>query len=77
MEHRGYTGTVEYDTVERFFHGRVELAQDLITYEADCAERLEAAFRDAIDTYLDACLACEETPEPPRHRVITARRAAA
>jgi hypothetical protein len=65
MEHRGYTGTVEYDTVEGIFHGRVEHLRDTITYEADCLQRLAAAFRDSIDTYIDACLACEETPEPP------------
>lgn len=65
MEYRGYTGTVEHDTGQGVFHGQVEGLRDTITYEADSMERLEAAFRDSIDTYIDACLGCEEVPEPP------------
>jgi predicted HicB family RNase H-like nuclease len=65
MEHRGYTGTVEYDAEEEFFYGRVLDIKDTITYEADCEERLEAAFRDSVDEYLDQCRACETEPEQP------------
>lgn len=65
MEHRGYTGTVQYDAAEGIFHGTVADLQDTITYEADCETRLEAAFRDAVDEYLDQCWACEQEPEPP------------
>jgi hypothetical protein len=74
MEHRGYTGTVEYDAIEGIFHGVVEHLDDTITYEADCLARLEAAFRDSIDTYIEACLGCEETPEPPPSRPPIGRR---
>ena len=66
MEHRGYTGTVEYDEVEGFFYGRVLDIEDSIIYEADCEERLESAFRDSVDEYLDQCWACEVEPEQPR-----------
>lgn len=69
MEHRGYTGSVEYDAMEGYFYGRVLDLEDTITYEADCEERLESAFRDAVDEYLDQCWACEEEPEQPRVRV--------
>lgn len=69
MEHRGYTGSVEYDAVEDYFYGRVLDLEDTITYEADCEARLESAFRDAVDEYLDQCWACEEAPEQPRVRV--------
>jgi predicted HicB family RNase H-like nuclease len=65
MEHRGYTGTVEYDAVEKIFHGVVMDLKDSIYYEAQREELLEAAFRDAIDEYIDQCYACEEEPEPP------------
>jgi predicted HicB family RNase H-like nuclease len=65
MDHRGYTGSVEFDAEEGIFHGRVLDLRDTITYEADCEERLEAAFRDAVDEYLDQCWACETEPEPP------------
>ena len=68
MEHRGYTGSVEYDAREGIFHGRVLDLRDTVTYEADCEARLEAAFRDAVDEYLDHCWACETEPEPPPAR---------
>lgn len=66
MEYRGYTGTVEYDGVEGFFYGSVLDIEDTITYEADCEEGLEPAFRDSVDEYLDQCRACEVEPEQPR-----------
>ncbi|HYW11772.1 MAG TPA: hypothetical protein VE871_07430 [Longimicrobium sp.] len=65
MDHRGYTGTVEYDAVERIFYGYVMDLGDDITYEAMTEALLETAFRDAIDEYIDQCYACEEVPEPP------------
>jgi hypothetical protein len=65
MEHRGYTGSVEFDAVEGYFYGRVLDLKDTITYEADCEARLESAFRDAVDEYLDQCWACEQAPEQP------------
>jgi hypothetical protein len=65
MEYRGYTGTVEHDAGQGIFHGQVEGLRDTITYEADSLERLEAAFRESIDHYIDACRGCEEVPEPP------------
>lgn len=65
MEHRGYTGTVEYDVVEGIFYGSVMDLEDDITYEAISEALLETAFRDAIDEYIDQCYACEEVPEPP------------
>lgn len=73
MEHRGYTGTVEYDLHARIFHGRVRHLRDTITYEAMTLRRLEAAFRDSIDTYIECCLACEETPQPPPPREARTR----
>ncbi len=65
MDHRGYTGTVEYDAVERIYYGYVMNLEDDITYEAITEALLETAFRDAIDEYIDQCYACEEVPEPP------------
>lgn len=65
MEHRGYTGTVEYDAVERIFYGYVMDLEDDITYEAMTEALLETAFRDAIDEYIDQCYACEQEPERP------------
>jgi predicted HicB family RNase H-like nuclease len=66
MEYRGYTGCVRYDAVERMFYGEVMDLADTITYEAVDEERLECAFRDAVDEYIAQCRACEEEPERPR-----------
>lgn len=66
MDYRGYTGSVEYDAVERIFHGVVMDLKDSIYYEAQAEELLEQAFRDAVDEYIDQCHACEQEPERPR-----------
>ncbi len=55
MKYKGYTGSVEYDSEDRIFHGRLNGITDVITFQGDSVEALEADFRDAVDDYLEFC----------------------
>ena len=53
LEHKGHFGSVEYSEDDGVHFGRIQFIRGLVTYEAAEAESLEAAFRDAVDDYLD------------------------
>lgn len=65
MEHRGYVGVVQYDDTDRIFHGRVAAIQDVVSFEGQSVEALEAAFRAAVDDYLAFCEAQNRAPATP------------
>lgn len=65
LEHRGYLGTVEYSAEDEVLHGRLAFVRDLVTYEAEDAKGLKAAFVDAVDAYLADCAAEGREPEVP------------
>ena len=53
LEYKGHFGSIEYSEDDGVFFGRLQLIRDLVTYESTNAEGLEAAFRDAVNYYLD------------------------
>lgn len=62
MEYKGYMGRVEYDSGARMFHGEVVGLRDVVTFQGESVEEIEAAFRDSVDDYLEFC---EERGEKP------------
>ena len=58
LEYKGHFGSIEYSEDDGVFFGRLQLIRDLVTYESTNAEGLEAAFRDAVDAYLDHEKSC-------------------
>jgi predicted HicB family RNase H-like nuclease len=53
LEYNGHFGSVEYSDDDGVHFGRIQFIRGLVTFEAADAESLEAAFRDAVDVYLD------------------------
>lgn len=64
MRYKGYTGSVEYDPDDRLFHGRVNGITDIVSFQGDSVEALEADFRAGVDDYLAFC--GERGVEPQR-----------
>ena len=62
LQHRGYTGHVEFDDEARLFHGKVIDLRDIVTFQGTNLEELKEAFRDSVDDYLEFC---EERDEEP------------
>jgi len=65
MEHRGYTGSVEYSDEDGIFFGKVQFIRALISYEGSNAEELRKDFHDGVDDYLAMCKEKNITPEQP------------
>ncbi|WP_426417590.1 hypothetical protein [Aestuariirhabdus sp. LZHN29] len=55
FQHKNYTGTVEVNTDEGGFYGKVGFVRDLISYEAETIPELKVAFIEAVDEYLADC----------------------
>jgi predicted HicB family RNase H-like nuclease len=64
MKYKGYTGSVEYDPDDRLFYGRVNGITDIVSFQGDSVEALEADFRAGVDDYLAFCK--ERGVEPQR-----------
>ena len=65
MEHRGYRARVEYDDEDGLFTGRVAGIRDGVGFHADTVEGLRAAFREAVDDYLETCERLGRPPQKP------------
>ena len=53
LEYKGHFGSIEYSEDDGVFFGRLQLIRYLVTYASTNAEGLEAAFRYAVNDYLD------------------------
>lgn len=65
MNYRGYSGSVEFDSRDRVFHGRIlGITADIVTFRGTSVDELEKDFQRAVDDYLDLC--AEDGVEPQR-----------
>ncbi|MDI6026474.1 type II toxin-antitoxin system HicB family antitoxin [Corticibacterium sp. UT-5YL-CI-8] len=63
--YKGYSGSIEFDSDDMVFHGRVQGIRDIVTFEAENAEQLVKAFRDSVDDYLAFCAERGQQAEKP------------
>lgn len=57
IEYKNYIGSVEYSSEDKCFFGKLEMIDDLVTFEADNAQALEQHFRASVDEYIQTCTA--------------------
>ncbi len=65
MKHKGFQGTVEVSIEDEVLFGKIVCINDLVTYEADSARELKAAFIDAVDDYIETCEEIGRSPDKP------------
>jgi predicted HicB family RNase H-like nuclease len=65
LEHKGYTGSIEYSAEDGLLYGKVLGLQGLISYEGETGKQLEADFFKAVDLYLAGCKLAEKSPDKP------------
>jgi len=63
IEYNGYLGSIEYSSEDKLFFGKVEMIDDLVTFEADSASELEDNFKTVVDDYI---LTCKELGREPQ-----------
>jgi hypothetical protein len=55
LEHKGYSGSVEFSADDDVFFGKINRIRDVVTFEADSVVKLKKAFKDAVEDYIDLC----------------------
>ena len=65
LNHKGYSGHVEFDGEAGLFHGEVLDTRDVITFQGRSVDEIEQAFRASADDYLGFCAEHGEAPEKP------------
>jgi predicted HicB family RNase H-like nuclease len=63
LEHKGYTGSVEFSDEDEVFFGKIVGIRDLVTFEADSVVKLKKAFRDAVEDYIATCKELGKDPD--------------
>lgn len=63
LEHKGYTGTVEFSAIDEVFFGKINGIRDVVTFEADTVSKLKKAFRDAVEDYIETCAVVGKDPD--------------
>ena len=65
MEYKGYNAEVVFDDSIGMLHGSVINLKDMITFETDRTDQIEAEFHAAVDDYIAWCKEEGEEPERP------------
>ena len=73
MTYKGYTARIEFDGDDRIFFGRLAGIRDIITFHGETVDELEAAFKEAVDDYLETCVKLGEEPNKPYSGKLTLR----
>jgi predicted HicB family RNase H-like nuclease len=73
MIYKGYTARIDFDGDDRIFFGRLAGIRDIITFHGETVDELEAAFKEAVDDYLETCVKLGEEPNKPYSGKLTLR----
>lgn len=65
LSYRGYSARVAFDAGDGIFFGRVAGVRDVVGFHAETVADLVAAFREAVDDYIDACAKIGKTTDRP------------
>jgi predicted HicB family RNase H-like nuclease len=61
--YKGYAARVEFDPEDEIFTGRIAGIDDVVGFHADTVPALLAAFREAVDDYLETCARIGKDPQ--------------
>lgn len=73
IEYKGYIGSIEYSPEDKCFFGKLEMIDDLVTFEANNAQDLEDHFHTAVDEYLETCKTLGREPQKVYKGVFNVR----
>ena len=65
LEHRGYSGSIEYSEEDSLLFGKVLGIQSLLSYEGETGKDLENDFKEVINEYISDCESKNINPEKP------------
>lgn len=65
FKYKGYIGSLEFSVEDKCLFGKIEMINDLITYEAQTISDLEFEFQTSVDDYLVTCNEVGKDPDRP------------
>lgn len=65
LHYKDYVGSIEASTEDKCLFGKLLFIRALVNYEGQTVAELEAAFREAVDDYLQTCEQLGQKPEIP------------
>jgi predicted HicB family RNase H-like nuclease len=65
LSYKSYFASIEFDAEDHIFVGHVIGIRDTIGFHGKSVVELEAAFFEAVDNYLEACLELGQAPNKP------------
>lgn len=63
LEYKGYSALVEVDADDDCFTGRLAGINDVVGFHGTTMDELKAAFREAVDDYIETCRKLGKAPE--------------
>ncbi len=69
LEYKEFEGTAEVDVERGVCRGKLLFIDDLVTYQAASAKKLQAEFEAAVDDYLETCRLVGKEPQRPGERL--------
>lgn len=63
MTYKGYAARIAYDDEDGIFSGQIAGITDRVGFHAETVEDLRAAFHEAVDDYLETCIAVGKPPQ--------------
>jgi len=73
IEYKDYIGSVEYSHEDRCFFGKIEMIDDLVTFEATTVDELETNFKNCVDEYIQTCKQLNREPQKAYKGVFNVR----
>lgn len=65
MTYKGYSAAIQYDDDDGIFFGRLAGIRDGVGFHAETVSDLRAAFREAVDDYVETCAKLGKDPQKP------------
>jgi predicted HicB family RNase H-like nuclease len=65
MSYKGYMARVEFDDDDGIFFGRIAGVRDGVGFHSNSVAGLRAAFREAVDDYIETCVKIGKAPQKP------------
>ncbi len=63
LEYKGFVATIEYSSDDMVFFGKLEMIDDLVTFESDNAKEIEKIFQHRVDDYIATCKTLGREPQ--------------
>ena len=64
LKYKNFIGSVNFNSEDEIFYGKLEGINDLVTYEGESVKELTASFKEAVEDYITIC----KTNNKPVHK---------